>query len=149
VHDMKREFPNMHLSVNGGVGDISQCSQHLDRGLDGVMVGRSAYQTPFAMLSEVDQRIFGKPGGKTALEVGHAMTPYIDAHVSGGGRIHQVTRHMFGLFAGQPGARNWRQSLTRIGSDQASTVRDYVALLDDMAEKAAAAQEYLQQMGAG
>ncbi len=113
VHAMKRAFPDLHLSINGGIGSLAEAKDHLAAGLDGVMIGRAAYQTP-ALLLGVDAALFGRaPTGQTAHDVARAMLPYIERHVAAGGRVHDVTRHMLGLFAGRPGARAWRRALSQ------------------------------------
>ena len=68
----------------------------------------------------------------TAVEIGAAMTHYLEKHLKDGGRLHQVTRHMFGLFAGQPGARHWRRRLSDIGSLRDAGMADYFALLEEI-----------------
>ncbi len=112
VHAMKGLFPNLHISINGGIDSLDQALGFLDGGLDGVMVGRAAYHQPSDILSSADRRIFGKGEDRTAEDAVAAMLPYIEAHLSGGGRLHQITRHMLGLFAGRPGARGWRRMLS-------------------------------------
>lgn len=113
VHHIKMLFPNLHISINGGVESVDQALDLLDAGLDGVMIGRAAYQRPHALLAEVDQRVFGSDAAPiTAEQAARAMLPYIEAHLSRGGRLHQVTRHMLGLFAGRAGARAWRRHLS-------------------------------------
>ncbi|MEL7166782.1 MAG: tRNA dihydrouridine(20/20a) synthase DusA [Pseudomonadota bacterium] len=113
VHRMKMLFPNLHISINGGIESVDQAAELLDAGLDGVMIGRAAYNHPYALLSEVDQRIFGIDAAQvTAKDAARAMLPYIEAHLSAGGRLHQITRHMLGLFSGCPGARAWRRHLS-------------------------------------
>ncbi len=113
VHAMKVEFPDMHVSINGGITDLAQVETHLTRGLDGVMVGRAAYHDPAAILLEADRRIFGEAGTSlTREEAVHAMLPHIEAHLAAGGKLAQVTRHMLGLFTGRPGARRWRRILS-------------------------------------
>ncbi len=113
VHAMKRDFPQLHISLNGGIADLASAKAHLDAGLDGVMIGRAAYHTPSDILLAADQEIYGDDHATTAEEVVMSMLPYIDAHIETGGRLHQVTRHMLGLFAGQPGARGWRRHLSQ------------------------------------
>ncbi len=109
---MKRAFPDMHVSVNGGIADLDQAQAFLDAGLDGVMVGRAAYHAPAQILLEADRRIFGADHAITAHETVRQMLPYIEAHLTAGGRLHSVTRHMLGLFLGRPGARGWRRVLS-------------------------------------
>ena len=110
---MKRRFPGLHLSINGGIGALDQAEALLAQGLDGVMIGRAAYGDPAAILGDADARIFGEDRAPVdPLAVARAMQPYIAAHVAGGGRAHNVTRHMLGLFTGRPGARIWRRYLS-------------------------------------
>ncbi len=113
VHRMKEMFPSLHLSVNGGVETLAQAAEFLENGLDGVMLGRAAYHRPVDILASADRIVFGSDApDKTAFAAVQAMLPYIEAHLSQGGRLHQITRHMLGLFAGQPGARAWRRTLS-------------------------------------
>lgn len=109
---MKGTFPHLHLSVNGGITTLDQAVDFLDRGLDGVMVGRAAYHTPCDVLLDADARIFGGGLSRSVEEVVHLMLPYIDAHLAEGGRLGQITRHMLGMFQGRPGARGWRRHLS-------------------------------------
>jgi len=114
VHAMKAAFPDLHISINGGVGTLSEARAHLDRGLDGVMIGRAAYHSPADILLTADEDIFGEPPPLgDATQAVDAMRPYIAAHLAAGGRLHSVTRHMLGLFAGRPGARGWRRTLSQ------------------------------------
>ncbi len=113
VHAMKAAFPDLHISVNGGIGGLAEAQDHLAQGLDGVMIGRAAYQMPWDTLSRADSTIFGKHDPFSAPhDVAEAMIPYIEAHIATGGRLHNVTRHMMGLFQGRPGARAWRRVLS-------------------------------------
>lgn len=109
---MKGLFPHLHLSVNGGIASLDAASAFLDKGLDGVMIGRAAYHTPTEILLDADARIFGKPHGRTVEDIVDLMLPYIEEHLTNGGRLNQVTRHMLGLFQGRPGARAWRRYLS-------------------------------------
>jgi tRNA-dihydrouridine synthase A len=111
VYALKREFPNLFIGINGGIHTLNQCVEHLNH-IDGVMLGRAAYQEP-SLLMQVDRQIYGGTGPTPALDdVIATMADYIDAHVVSGGKANQVTRHMLGLFNGKPGARRWRQMLT-------------------------------------
>ena len=109
---MKQRYPQLHLSVNGGITSLDQVQALLDQGLDGVMVGRAAYHAPNQMLIGADRVLFGDPDGPDPMAVIDAMRPYIARHLASGGRLHSVTCHMLGLFAGQPGARFWRRTLS-------------------------------------
>jgi tRNA-dihydrouridine synthase A len=113
VHAMKRQFPHLHLSINGGITTLGEAQAHLAAGMDGVMIGRAAYHTPADILLSADRDIFGDTAPlKTAEQVALDMLPYIEAHLVAGGRLHQITRHMLGLFAGRPGARGWKRYLS-------------------------------------
>jgi tRNA-dihydrouridine synthase A len=113
VHAMKRAFPHLHLSINGGISTLDEARVHLNAGMDGVMIGRAAYHTPADILLQADPLIFGADAPRADAEaVVRDMLPYIDAHLADGGRLHQITRHMLGLFAGRPGARGWRRRLS-------------------------------------
>jgi len=139
VQEMKGLFPALHLSVNGGIGSLAQAKAFLDAGMDGVMVGRAAYHTPFDILGAADAEIFGTAHAITAEEAVAQMLPYIEAHLSAGGRLHQVTRHMLGLFAGRPGARGWRRALSeRVSEPDAGpeVVLDALKHITDAADAA-------------
>ncbi|WP_417743225.1 tRNA dihydrouridine(20/20a) synthase DusA [Salipiger sp.] len=113
VREMKRAFPQLHVSINGGIDDLGTAEALLADGLDGVMIGRAAYHQPWDILANADARIYGEAGHPVSPEAAvQAMLPYIERHLAGGGRLHQITRHMLGLFAGRPGARQWRRVLS-------------------------------------
>ncbi|MEJ2021415.1 MAG: tRNA dihydrouridine(20/20a) synthase DusA, partial [Maritimibacter sp.] len=113
VHQMKRDFPDMHLSINGGIATLDEVRAQLAAGMDGVMIGRAAYHDPASVLLEADALIFGgEPAGQSAHDVARAMLPYIERHLAAGGKLHDITRHMLGLFTGRPGARIWRRMLS-------------------------------------
>lgn len=113
VARMKERFPDLHISLNGGVETLDAAVGHLEAGFDGVMLGRAAYHRPAEILGAADRRVFGEAGpDRTGEDAVEAMLPYIENHLISGGKLHQVTRHMLGLFAGQPGARAWRRVLS-------------------------------------
>mgnify|MGYP000200442313 CR=1 FL=1 len=113
VQEMKGLFPALHLSLNGGVTTLAQAKDALDRGMDGVMIGRTAYHQPADILLDADEVIFGETAQtKTREDIVMKMLPYIDAHIESGGKLGQVTRHMLGIFAGKPGARYWKRHLS-------------------------------------
>ena len=112
VFKMKEKFPNLHISLNGGVTSLSAVNELLTKGIDGVMIGRSAYQQPTRVLSEVDRQIFEEEPIRSPFEVAEEMRSYLKEHFDNGGKPHQVTRHMIGLFHGLPGAKTWRQYLS-------------------------------------
>lgn len=108
---MKARFPELCLSINGGITSLDQARGLLARGIDGVMIGRSAYGDPGRTLIGADA-LWGDAPGPGVLEVVDRMRPYIAEHLARGGRLHQITRHMLGLFTGRPGARAWRRVLS-------------------------------------
>ena len=113
VHQMKRAFPDLHISINGGISTLEAARGFLDAGLDGVMIGRAAYHDPWATLGAADTVIFGKQAPfEEPHDVALAMIPHIEAHLAEGGRLHAIARHMLGLFTGRPGARAWRRILS-------------------------------------
>ncbi|MGR3501251.1 tRNA dihydrouridine(20/20a) synthase DusA [Pseudaestuariivita sp.] len=112
VEEMRTTFPHLTLSINGGIETWETINHFLASGLDGVMIGRAAYHKPMDILGPADRMLTGQGTDPEAVEVVHQMLPYIEAHLVSGGRLHQVTRHMLGLFAGRPGARRWRQVLS-------------------------------------
>ncbi|QPH53696.1 tRNA dihydrouridine(20/20a) synthase DusA [Pontivivens ytuae] len=113
VLEMKGLFPALHISINGGIMTLDDVETYLEAGLDGVMVGRAAYHDPAAILADADRRIFGENTGPVAAEDAvRAMLPHIEAELGQGTRLNQITRHMLGAFAGRPGARQWRRTLS-------------------------------------
>ena len=110
VAQLKRERPDLAIILNGGITTLDQCTEHLET-FDGVMLGRAAYQTP-ELLGSVDERLFGAAESVSAPYAIRAYEPYIAARLSEGASLHSMTRHMLGLFAGQPGARQWRRILS-------------------------------------
>ena len=132
VQEMKCAFPGLNLSINGGVSSLTAAKKHLSAGMDGVMIGRAAYQNPYDILARVDCDVFDGDAASSAEDIAAQMIPYIEAHLKKGGRLHQITRHMFGLFAGQTGARHWRKRLSELGGCHSSDVADYRILLDEI-----------------
>ncbi|MEO1310455.1 MAG: tRNA dihydrouridine(20/20a) synthase DusA [Pseudomonadota bacterium] len=119
VAELKASRPDLQIILNGGITSIDACKEHL-RTFDGVMLGRAAYERP-ALLGEADAALFADPARVSPSAAAEAMIPYLERHVAGGGRPHQATRHMLGLFHGRPGARGWRRMLsveaTKPGAD--------------------------------
>jgi tRNA-dihydrouridine synthase A len=115
VLQMKRRFPELTICINGGITTLAQAKALLDQGLDGVMIGRAAYHDPANALIGADA-LWGDDFAPDALAVVDAMRPYIADHLAAGGRLHQITRHMLGLFTGKPGARGWRRVLSENAS---------------------------------
>ena len=111
VHRLKQDFPQLEIILNGGLKTLSQMEQQLGQ-VDGIMIGREAYQNPW-VLAQVDARIFGKTAAPlTRQQVVEKMRPFVEQQLALGVPVHRVTRHMLGLFQGQPGARAWRRHLS-------------------------------------
>jgi tRNA-dihydrouridine synthase A len=111
VHQLKADFPQLEIILNGGVITLDQTENLLQR-LDGVMVGREAYYNPY-LLAEVDKRIFnGAETPKSRHEIMELLLPYIEGQLAQGIRLNSITRHVLGLFHGEPGARAWRRHLS-------------------------------------
>ena len=113
VSRMKEEFPMLHISLNGGISSLQLASDLLENDFDGVMIGRSAYTTPWDILSNVDEYIFGDtPRVRSRLDIILSMQAYIKQHLATGGKVNQVTRHMIGLFNGKKKKKKWRRFLS-------------------------------------
>lgn len=110
VADLKTERPDLTIVLNGGIETIEACADHLNR-FDGVMLGRAAYQTP-ALLGRVDAELYSDGAQILPFEAVEAYRPYLAARLEEGTSLHAMTRHMLGLFNGQPGARQWRRILS-------------------------------------
>jgi tRNA-dihydrouridine synthase A len=130
VYALKRARPGLLIVINGGIGSLDEAEAHLSH-VDGVMLGRAAYQAP-AKLADVDARFFG--GAARGLsEAVAAYTDYIAARLEEGVPLNAMTKHMLGLFHGTPGARQFRRELsknaTRKGAD-ISVLGDALSFLD-------------------
>ncbi len=111
VHRLKQRLPERFIGINGGIRTLAESASHLEQ-VDGVMLGRAAYQTP-CILTGVDALVGGGEGRR--LEPGallETMCDYAARHIAAGGRLGHVARHMVGLFHGLPGARRYRQILS-------------------------------------
>ncbi len=110
VYDLKRDFPDLEIVLNGGVQSLEEAQAHLAK-VDGVMIGRAAYQTPY-VLAEADRLIFGESAAaKSREEIVADFLPYVERQLAVGVPLKSMTRHMLGLFNGLPGARAWRRCL--------------------------------------
>lgn len=113
VYRLKAENPDRFVGINGGIATLSEAQNHL-RFVDGVMLGRAAYHNP-ALLLEVDKLIYGdQTRPPTMNEVKTVMKTYAQQHMENGHPLHPITRHMMGLFAGQPGGRHYRRILSQV-----------------------------------
>ena len=140
VYRLKAARPDLTIVLNGGIETLEDGLAHLDH-LDGVMLGRAAYQTPY-ILADVDQLFFGAnravPSRAQALE---AMIPYVEAHIARGGRLNNITRHVLGIYHGVPRARAFRRHLSENaagGGATPSVLAEAIALVDRTAAALAA-----------
>jgi tRNA-dihydrouridine synthase A len=110
VHRLKAAHPDLPIVLNGGITSLSMAAGQLER-VDGVMMGRTAYQEPWRLLA-VDPVFFGAPEPfESPRAAAEALIPYIERELARGTRLNSVTRHILGLFRGVPGARTYRRHL--------------------------------------
>jgi len=114
VYRLKAALPDVPVIINGGIGSIEEAREHLSH-VDGVMLGRAAYQEPWRLLV-VDRALFGEAAPHASMkDVFEAMMPYIARELSSGTRLHAITRHFVGAFRAVPGARAFRRHLAEHG----------------------------------
>jgi tRNA-dihydrouridine synthase A len=108
---LKQRHPELTIILNGGIETLDQADAHLAH-VDGVMLGRAAYNTPW-LLHEVDCRIYGEAAREVSpLDIVEGMKPYVAEQLARGVWLQNITRHMLGLFHGMPGGRLWRRVLS-------------------------------------
>jgi len=111
VYQAKQDYPELHIDINGGIHNLIDAKQHLDK-VDGVMMGRAIYNDPY-LLAEADKVMFGDEHlVPTRHQVIEQMLPYIEQRMTEGRPVKSITRHMLGLFQGQQGARAWRRHIS-------------------------------------
>jgi tRNA-dihydrouridine synthase A len=110
VYRLKKDFPNEEIVINGGITSTNDIKDHLNK-VDGVMIGRSAYHTPY-ILANIEKEIFNNHDILTRQEVIEQLLPYIRQEVQKGTRLNQIMRHTLGLFHGQTGASYWKRYLS-------------------------------------
>ena len=132
VYRIKKNQPKLNIIINGGIENLDDAEHHL-RHVDGVMLGRAAYHTPW-LLNAVDQRIFGDGApAESPLAIVERMKPYIAEQLAQGVWLQNITRHMLGLFHGMPGGRLWR----RVLSEEASRPGAGLEVLEKAADQVA------------
>ena len=132
VFRVKRAFPELEVVINGGIDSLEKAADLL-REVDGVMLGREAYGNPY-LLSKVDERFFGaSPSGKSRLDYLGGFLPYVERELRRGTPLRHITRHMLGLFKGQPGGKRFRRHLSVHGNRRGAPLD---VLLDAMAHVA-------------
>jgi tRNA-dihydrouridine synthase A len=110
VYKLKRDFPDLMIVINGGLADFGQVDEALQH-VDGAMIGRQAYHQPY-FLAELEHHLNPQQSLPERQEIVEKMLPYVESVLAGGEPLGRVTRHMLGLFAGQPGARAWRRHIS-------------------------------------
>lgn len=121
VYQLKKDFPHLHITINGGIKTIDEIKQHLQF-VDGVMVGREAYQNP-SLLGEIDKALFDENAAViSARQAVEAMLPYIEQQLSKGVYLNHIVRHMLGAFQNCKGARQWRRHLSENACKQGAGV---------------------------
>ena len=110
VYQLKRDYPELEIVINGGLASLEQVDAVLGH-VDGAMIGRQAYHQPY-FLAELEHHF--NPGWAmlSRQDIVEKIVPYVDQQVGGGASLNSITRHMLGLFAGQPGARAWRRYIS-------------------------------------
>jgi tRNA-dihydrouridine synthase A len=135
VYRLKAAWPDVPIIINGGIASLGEAQRHL-LDVDGVMLGRAAYQEPWRLLA-ADPELFGVAAPyETMKDVFAAMMPYIEDQLAQGARLHAMTRHFVGAFHGVPGARAFRRHLAENGvrpGAGANVLRDAIALVEDRA----------------
>jgi tRNA-dihydrouridine synthase A len=133
VYRLKAALPHVPVIINGGIASIAEVSAHLAH-VDGVMLGRAAYQEPWRLLN-VDAELFGAAAPHATMKQAFAaMMPYIERELASGTRLHSITRHFVGAFHGVPGARAFRRHLAEKGvklGAGADVLREAIALVDE------------------
>src|ERR1700736_4464803 len=141
VYRLKAAMPHLPVIINGGIAGVAEAKEHLAH-LDGVMLGRAAYQEPWRLLA-ADPELFGEAAPfATMKQVLEGVMPYIERELAQGTRLHSITRHFVGAFHAVPGARAFRRHLAENGVKAGvgvSVLRDAVALVEDRAKTPIAA----------
>ena len=142
VYRLKAERPELTVVINGGIcGDPDQWRRHLAH-VDGVMLGRAAYQTPHC-LADVDRVVFGDTGAPpTRAEALARLLPYIERHLAAGGHLHAITRHVLVLYHARPRGRAFRRHLSELGVKSGAGARvleDAIAIAEGRHEEVSAA----------
>ncbi len=133
VYQLKQDFPNLTVILNGGLIDLDQIEDELRR-VDGVMIGRAAYENPY-LLADVDRRFFGSSmPPPSRCQVIQAFLPYVETQLWQGTPLHCMTRHILGLFQGIPGARAWRRHLSEHAHQRGAGVKVLEAALRQIPE---------------
>lgn len=136
VYRLKSEFPDLRIILNGGVTSVEECRKHLEH-VDGVMIGRQAYQQPW-FLTELEREFGGNPedAATERHDIVRQMLPYVERELERGTELKHITRHILGLYAGQPGARAWRRHLSENAHRRGAGIEVLHAALEKLPEAA-------------
>lgn len=134
VYQLKKDFPDLEILINGGIKTIEETKEHL-RHVDGVMMGREAYNNPW-VLSEVDQSIFGATNVvNDRFEALERFIPYAESQLANGERLMHLTRHLLGIFQGLPGGKQFRRYLSENGHRSDATIDVLVDAIELVKQK--------------
>ena len=134
VYQLKKDFPDLEILINGGIKTIEETKEHL-RHVDGVMMGREAYNNPW-VLSEVDQSIFGATNVvNDRFEALERFIPYAESQLAKGERLMHLTRHLLGIFQGLPGGKQFRRYLSENGHRSDATIDVLVDAIELVKQK--------------
>lgn len=143
VYRLKQAHPELEIVINGGIATLDEAERHLQH-VDGVMLGRAAYQTPY-ILADVDRRFFADvrtaPSRADVLE---GLIEYARAHLQRGGRLNNIARHALGLYHGQPRARAYRRYLSEKAVGEGATadvLHEAMAIVEGHVARQAVAAE--------
>jgi tRNA-dihydrouridine synthase A len=126
---IKRDFPRQGIILNGGIQSLDQAKVHLET-FDGVMIGRAAYHNPY-LLADADRLLFGEADSPLPRRaVVESMLPYIQGELDRGVRLHSMSRHLLGLYHGQPGGRLWRRHLGEAATQRSAGVKELRDVLE-------------------
>jgi tRNA-dihydrouridine synthase A len=135
VYDLKRQFPELEILINGGIKTLDEIQTHLLH-VDGVMVGREAYQNPW-LLSDIDKEVFKDTNSvsQTRHDIVRLMLPYMEDQLNKGQRLNYMTRHILGIFHGQPGGKKFRRYISENAHKPGANVSIVEAALELVPEK--------------
>ncbi|MDJ0588699.1 MAG: tRNA dihydrouridine(20/20a) synthase DusA [Pleurocapsa sp. MO_226.B13] len=129
VYRLKEDFPDLFIEINGGITSLQQVNTHLEF-VDGVMIGRAAYDRPY-LFASIDRDLYGEDvTPPTRHQIVEAMLPYIEYWIGKGIRLNSISRHMLQLFAEQPGTKAWKRYISQqayLPGANASTIKAALA----------------------
>ncbi len=135
VYRLKEQFPDFHISLNGGVKSLEEAEEHLTK-VDGVMIGREAYNNPY-LFAEADQRIFGDTSAEPVSrhEAIKSLYPYVESELANGTYLNHIARHLLGMFQAVPGARKFRRHISENATKPGADLNVLIDALDMVADQ--------------